>query len=116
MDTQQSKTSILDQLGMIQYARKKDNFLDASDTQFRELDPRVQEFIQGLPVLHFKMEDSLMDINSLDGDQQYYLFTTSPSPNSSPGYYLVDNQGYDYPRYITRLWGYAEDEVVTGRK
>jgi len=45
-----------------------------------------------------------MDIDSLDGKQQFYLFT------NENGFYLVDTQGYNYPRYITELVDFEEQD------
>jgi hypothetical protein len=41
----------------------------------------------------------------LDGEQQFYIF------QNELGFYLVDTQGYNYPRYITELFGFEIDEV-----
>jgi hypothetical protein len=48
-----------------------------------------------------------MDISALDGDQQFYVFYNT----TTDGYFLVDTQGYNYPRYITRLWGFMNEET-----
>jgi hypothetical protein len=48
-----------------------------------------------------------MDIDTLDGDQQFYVFHNT----TTDGYFLVDTQGYNYPRYITRLWGFMNEET-----
>ena len=45
-----------------------------------------------------------MDIDSLDAKQQFYLFT------NENGFYLVDTQGYNYPRYITQLVNFEEQD------
>ena len=43
-----------------------------------------------------------MDIEDLDGEQQFYLFL------SEGKVYLVDTQGYNYPRYIVELEGFDD--------
>jgi hypothetical protein len=45
-----------------------------------------------------------MDIDNLDGKQQFYVF------QNDLGFYLVDTQGYNYPRYITELHNFEIDE------
>jgi hypothetical protein len=46
-----------------------------------------------------------MDIDNLDGEQQFYVFY------NEQGFYLVDTQGYNYPRYVTELHQFEiEDE------
>jgi hypothetical protein len=43
-----------------------------------------------------------MDIEDLDREQQFYVF------RSDGNSYLVDTQGYTYPRYIVELEGFGE--------
>jgi hypothetical protein len=45
-----------------------------------------------------------MSIEDLDREQQFYIF------RSDGNSYLVDTQGYTYPRYIVELEGY--DDVI----
>ena len=56
--------------------------------------------------LPFDDDIDLMAIDTLDGDQQFYVFHNT----TTDGYFLVDTQGYNYPRYITRLWGFVKWE------
>ena len=44
-----------------------------------------------------------MDIEDLSGEQQFYLF------HSNGNTYLVDTQGYTYPRYVIELNGFTEE-------
>jgi hypothetical protein len=48
------------------------------------------------------MIHDLMDIEDLSGEQQFYLF------HSKGNTYLVDTQGYNYPRYTTLLEGFDD--------
>jgi hypothetical protein len=43
-----------------------------------------------------------MSIEDLDREQQFYVF------HSDGNSYLVDTQGYTYPRYIVELEGFGE--------
>ena len=45
-----------------------------------------------------------MDIEDLSGAQQFYLF------HSNGNTYLVDTQGYTYPRYVIELNGFTDED------
>jgi len=47
-----------------------------------------------------------MDIEDLDREQQFYVFI------SDGKVYLVDTQGYNYPRYIVELEGFDGEDVT----
>jgi hypothetical protein len=91
----------------IDYARKVNNFNESTVTQFGGLADEVKAAIKSFPVLHFDDCIDLMAIDTLDGDQQFYIFHN----RIIDGYFLVDTQGYNYTRYITRLWGFKNEET-----
>jgi hypothetical protein len=91
----------------IDYARKVNEFSESTVTQFTDLRDEVKAAIKSFPVLHFDDGIDLMAIDTLDGDQQFYIFHNT----TIDGYFLVDTQGYSYTRYITRLWGFKNEET-----
>ena len=91
----------------IDYARKVNNFSESTVTQFTDLADEVKAAIKSFPVLHFDNDIDLMDIDTLDREQQFYIFHIT----NTDGYFLVDTQGYNYPRYITRLWGFINEDI-----
>jgi hypothetical protein len=74
---------------------------------FIHLSDETKAAIKSFPVLEFDDDIDLMDIFTLDGDQQFYVFYNT----TTDGYFLVDTQGYNYPRYITRLWGFMNEQT-----
>ena len=104
MTAEQLTSQTYEKLCSLDYARKVDSFQEAGYVQFSQLDSDVQEAIYSFPVLFVDERESLLDIESLDGKQQFFIFQTGL------GFYLVDTQGYNYPRYIIRLWGFEPKE------
>lgn len=104
MTAEQLSAEVYSKLVELDYARKVDSFSEAGYQQFSQLDSDVQKAIHSLPVLFIDERESLLDIDSLDGKQQFYLF------QNALGFFLVDTQGYNYPRYILRLWGFELKE------
>ena len=94
-------------LTSIDYARKVNEFSESTITQFGGLADEVKAAVKSFPVLHFDDDIDLMDIDTLDREQQFYIFHIT----NTDGYFLVDTQGYNYPRYITRLWGFMNEET-----
>ena len=76
---------------------------DTNETEWYELGGEVKSTILSFPTRHVDWFVDLMDIEDLEGDQQFYLF------HSEGKTFLVDTQGYNYPRYIVQLIGF-EDE------
>jgi hypothetical protein len=105
MKAKEIKEDIYEKLVSLNYARKVNDFDESGDTHFEDLDPEIQSVIRTFPVLYVDHRNDLMDIENLDGDQQFYIF------QNELGFYLVDTQGYNYPRYITELFGFEIDEV-----
>jgi hypothetical protein len=65
-----------------------------SSINFNELHESIREIVSNLPIVEFP--GSFFDY-FLDGSQQFYLVTYKEK------IFLVDTQGYDYARYVTRL-------------
>ena len=102
MKANELKKGVYEMLTSIGYARKVNNFDESTVTQFGGLADEVKAAIKTFPVLDFNYSVDLMDVN-LDSEQQFYVFHNT----TLDGYFLVDTQGYNYPRYITRLWGFV---------
>ena len=101
MKAKEIKADIYEKLISLNYARKVNDFDESGDTHFEDLDLEIQSIIRTFPVLYVDHRNDLMDIENLDGDQQFYIF------QNELGFYLVDTQGYSYPRYITELFGFS---------
>ena len=107
MKANELNEGVYEMLTSIGYARKVNNFDESTVTQFGGLTDEVKAAIKTFPVLDFDYSVDLMAIDTLDGDQQFYIFHNT----ALDGYFLVDTQGYNYPRYITRLWGFMNEET-----
>lgn len=101
MKAKEIKEDIYEKLVSLNYARKVNDFDESGDTHFEDLDLEIQSIIRTFPVLYVDHRNDLMDIENLDGEQQFYIF------QNELGFYLVDTQGYSYPRYITELFGFS---------
>jgi len=101
MKAKEIKEDIYEKLISLNYARKVNDFDESGDTHFEDLDLEIQSVIRTFPVLYVDHRNDLMDIENLDGEQQFYIF------QNELGFYLVDTQGYNYPRYITELFGFG---------
>jgi len=101
MKAKEIKVDVYEKLVSLNYARKVNDFDESGDTHFKDLDLEIQSVIRTFPVLYVDHRNDLMDIENLDGDQQFYIF------QNELGFYLVDTQGYSYPRYITELFGFS---------
>ena len=101
MKAKEIKEDIYEKLVSLNYARKVNDFDESGDTHFEDLDLEIQSIIRTFPVLYVDHRNDLMDIENLDGEQQFYIF------QNELGFYLVDTQGYSYPRYITELFGFG---------
>jgi hypothetical protein len=103
MKAKEIEGNIYEKLISLNYARKVNDFDESGDTHFEDLDLEIQNIIRTFPVLYVDHRNDLMDIENLDGEQQFYIF------QNELGFYLVDTQGYNYPRYITELFGFGLD-------
>ena len=106
MKANELSSEVYEILTGITYARKANEFSEATASMFIHLEDEAKAAIKSFPVLHFDDGIDLMTIDTLDGDQQFYIFYNT----TIDGYFLVDTQGYNYPRYITRLWGFVKWE------
>jgi len=106
MKASELDSRVYEVLTRINYARKVNSFSESTASMFIHLVDETKAVIKSFPVLHFDDDVDLMDIDTLDGDQQFYVFHNT----TTDGYFLVDTQGYNYPRYITRLWGFKNDD------
>ena len=105
MKANQLTDPVYSKLVSLYYARKVNYLHQATQTDFSYLDFEVlREAIQSFPELEIDVNTDLMSIDYLDGEQQFYLFRTNSAV------FLVDTQGYNYPRYITKLVNYDEED------
>ncbi len=104
MNAEQLSTQVYEKLVSLDYTRKPNDFIEATQTNFESLPAEIKEAINSFPQSYVDPREDLMDIDSLDGKQQFYLFT------NENGFYLVDTQGYNYPRYITELVDFDQEE------
>jgi hypothetical protein len=107
MKASELDSRVYEVLTRITYARKVNSFSESTASMFIHLSDETKAAIKSFPVLEFDDDVDLMDIFTLDGDQQFYVFHNT----TTDGYFLVDTQGYNYPRYITRLWGFMNEQT-----
>jgi len=104
MNAEQLSVEVYEELVSFDYARKANEFSESGNTYFNLLKQEVKDAIRSFPVEYVDHRNDLMDIDNLDGKQQFYIF------KNDLGYYLVDTQGYNYPRYITELHQFDYEE------
>ena len=102
MKAKEIKDSIYDKLVSLNYSRKENDLESVNSINWFDLDGELKSHILSFPTRHVKFDVDLMDIEDLDGEQQFYLF------HSNGNSYLVDTQGYSYPRYIVELEGFDD--------
>ena len=107
MNAKQLSVEVYNALVEIDYARKPNSFEEATRTHFNYLPVEVQAAIQSFPLIYIDSREDLMDVDMLDGEQQFYLV------GNSQGNFLIDTQGYNYPRYITELVAFDQEEDDT---
>ena len=98
------KNSIYKELVNLDYSRKENDLISVNSVNWFELEDELKEVILTFPSRHVKFDVDLMDIEDLDYAQQFYLF------HSNGNTYLVDTQGYNYPRYIVELNGFTDED------
>ena len=98
------KNSIYKELVNLDYSRKENDLISVNSVNWFELEDELKEVILTFPSRHVKFDVDLMDIEDLSGAQQFYLF------HSNGNTYLVDTQGYNYPRYIIELEGFNDED------
>jgi hypothetical protein len=107
MKAKEMKEEVWDQLIRLDYHRKVNSVYEVNTSvDFKNLDKETRKAINTFPVLLFNSQTDLMDIENLDRDQQFYILFIGGRN------YLVDTQGYTYPRYIIELKNleFEEDE------
>ena len=105
MTAEQLSVEVYEKLVSLNYTRKPNSFEEATLTDFDSLPAEIKQAINSFPQSYVDPGEDLMDIDSLDGKQQFYLF------ENETGTYLIDTQGYNYPRYITRLDGFDGEDI-----
>ena len=98
MKAEQLSDNVYNQLVNLPYARKANLTNEVGTLNVNTLNEELQEAISSFPILEIEKEIDLLAIDTLDGDQQFYILQ---EPDQTQ--YLVDTQGYNYPRYIVRL-------------
>ena len=94
------KSNVYAKLVSLNYSRKENYLYDTNEIEWYGLDGEIKNTILSFPTRQIDWFVDLMDIEDLDGDQQFYLF------HSEGKTFLVDTQGYNYPRYIVQLVGF----------
>ena len=98
------KQPIYNQLVRLDYSRKENDLISVNSTNWFELEDKLKDVILTFPSRNVKFNVDLMDIEDLSGEQQFYLF------HSNGTTYLVDTQGYNYPRYVIELNGFTDED------
>jgi hypothetical protein len=107
MKAKEMKEEVWDQLIRLDYHRKVNSVYEVNTSvDFSSFDKETRKTINTFPVLLFNSQTDLMDIENLDGEQQFYILFIGGRN------YLVDTQGYTYPRYVIGLNNleFEEDE------
>jgi hypothetical protein len=104
MKAKEIKDSIYDKLVSLNYSRKENDLESVNSLNWFDLDPELKDVILTFPNYLISFDVDLMDIEDLNREQQFYLFL------SEGKVYLVDTQGYNYPRYIVELEGFDDEE------
>ena len=99
MKAKEMKETIYVKLVSLDYSRKENYLSEVNSIDYNSLDGELKEMIESFPVRVIDEDVDLMGIEDLDGEQQFYVFHTEGQA------YLVDTQGYTYPRYIVKLDG-----------
>ncbi len=102
------KESIYNQLVRLDYSRKENDLISVNSINWFDLEGELKEVILTFPTRIVQFDIDLMDIEDLSGEQQFYLFYSNGNGNGNT--YLVDTQGYTYPRYIVKLEGFDSDD------
>jgi hypothetical protein len=87
----------------LDYSRKENDLISVNSINWFDLQFDLKDIINSFPIRHVKFDVDLMDIEDLDREQQFYVF------HSDGNSYLVDTQGYTYPRYVVKLEGFDSD-------
>jgi hypothetical protein len=104
MKAKEIKENIYEKLVSLNYSRKENDLESVNSLNWFDLDPEVKDVILTFPNYLISFDVDLMDIEDLNREQQFYLFL------SEGNVYLVDTQGYNYPRYIVELEGFDDED------
>jgi hypothetical protein len=104
MKAKEIKESIYEKLVSLNYSRKENDLASVNSLNWFDLEFELRNTIMSLPTRIVHFESDLMDIEDLDREQQFYLFYSNGNT------YLVDTQGYNYPRYIVKLEGFDDED------
>jgi len=99
MKSRELKENIYNKLVSLNYSRKENYISEVNSIDYNSLDSELKEVIESFPIRVIDSDIDLMGIEDLDREQQFYVFHTEGQA------YLVDTQGYTYPRYIVKLNG-----------
>jgi len=108
MKGNEMKETIYNKLVSLNYSRKENDLVNANSINWFDLDDELKNTIMSFPTRPVKFDEDLMGIEDLSGEQQFYLFYSNGNGNGNT--YLVDTQGYTYPRYIVKLEGFYDDD------
>jgi hypothetical protein len=97
MKADEMNNAVYRRLVSMNYSRKSNDFYGVNEVNWDELDGEMKGVILAFPDRHVDWDVDLMSIEDLDREQQFYLFV------SQGKVFLVDTQGYNYPRYIIEL-------------
>ena len=95
---------IYNKLVNLNYSRKENDLISVNSINWFDLDFGLKDVIKSFPSRIVQFDIDLMDIEDLSGEQQFYVF------HSNGNSYLVDTQGYNYPRYIVELEGFNDED------
>jgi len=104
MKAKELKESIYNKLVSLNYSRKENDLVNANSINWFVLEDELRNTIMSFPTRPIKFNVDLMSIEDLSGEQQFYLFYSDGNT------YLVDTQGYTYPRYIIELEGFDSED------
>jgi hypothetical protein len=103
MKANELSEGIYEKLVSLNYQRKENNLYNVhSGVDFNSLSDELVNVILSFPTRQVGWFEDLMSIEDLNKDQQFYLFESEDKT------FLVDTQGYDYPRYIIELEGFND--------
>jgi hypothetical protein len=104
MKAKELKESIYNKLVSLNYSRKENDLISVNSINWFDLEFELRNTIMSFPTRPIKFNVDLMSIEDLSGEQQFYLFYSDGNT------YLVDTQGYTYPRYIIELEGFDSED------
>jgi hypothetical protein len=106
MKAKEIKENIYEKLVSLNYSRKENDLASVNSLNWFDLQFELKDIINSFPIRYVAFNVDLMDIEDLDREQQFYVFI------SDGKVYLVDTQGYNYPRYIVELEGFDSEDVT----